>query len=220
MSDERQARDAALIQEILRKALDDAPFDGFTPALLENAAKAAGIGTIERMRLFPDGVLSLLEHFSTWADDEMLARLATDDWAEMKIRARIQRAIVARLDVLRPYKEAARRAGSFLSLPPNAPRAARLVWHTADAIWRAVGDRSSDFTYYTKRLSLSAVWSATLLRWFNDDSEDEAATQAFLIARIDNALNLARIQRDVEKRLRDMPSLSDLFAPKPRRRAK
>lgn len=215
---QRSDRDAALKQKILLKALEDAPFDGFTPALLENAAKDCGVGTIQRIRLFPDGVASLAEEFSQWADDAMLARLDAAALDGLKIRDRIRTAVLARLDVLRPYKEAARRAGSFLSLPQNAPRAVRLVWRTADAIWHAAGDRSVDFNYYSKRLSLSAVWSSTLLRWFNDDSEDELPTQAFLDARIENALQFERVRQDIGSRLKEMPSLTEFFTPKPRRR--
>ncbi len=57
---------------------------------------------------------------------------------------------------------------------------AKLLYRTVDAMWRAIGDTSTDFNFYTKRAILAGVYSATLMRWFTDDSEDEAATQEFL----------------------------------------
>ncbi len=92
----------------------------------------------------------------------------------MKIRERISAAVLARLEVLAPHKEAARRAGAFLTLPPHAPLGMTLLYRTVDAMWRAAGDTSTDFNFYTKRAILAGVYSATLMRWFNDDSEDEA----------------------------------------------
>src|SRR3546814_5806567 len=56
-------------------------------------------------------------------------------------------------------------------MPQNAPLAAKTLWRTADAIWRAAGDKAVDFSYYTKRATVGAVYSATLLVWLNDESE-------------------------------------------------
>ncbi len=103
----------------------------------------------------------------------MLALLAKADLPSKKVRARISAAVLARLQVLAPHKEAARRAGAFLTLPPHATLGMTLLYRTVDAMWRAAGDTSTDFNFYSKRAILAGVYSATLMRWFNDDSEDE-----------------------------------------------
>jgi hypothetical protein len=41
------------------------------------------------------------------------------------------------------------RAAAFLALPFNAPLGAELQFRTADAIWRGIGDASTDFNYYS-----------------------------------------------------------------------
>lgn len=189
-------------RRVLMAALADAPFDGFTPSLLSAACAANKVGLIVQARLFPNGVLSLVEAFSHWADEEMLSRLDPSALGSMKIRARIELCVRTRLEVLGPYKEAARRAGAFLSLPMHAPLAAKLVWHSVDAMWRAAGDSASDFNFYTKRAILAGVYSATLVRWFNDDSEDEAATKAFLARRISDVMRFESFKAELRKRLR------------------
>ena len=98
----------------------------------------------------------------------MEKRLAAMNLPAMKIRERIAAAVLARLSILKPHKEAARRAGATLSLPMHAALAAKLMYHSVDAMWRAVGDTSTDFNFYTKRGILAGVYGATLLRWFND----------------------------------------------------
>jgi ubiquinone biosynthesis protein COQ9 len=115
--------------------------------------------------------------------------------------------VLARLSILKPHKEAGRRAGAALALPIHAPTAVRLLYHSVDAMWRAVGDTSTDFNFYTKRGILAGVYGATLLRWFNDSSKDEAATAGFLAARIENVMQFEKFKAEAKKALASFPVL-------------
>jgi ubiquinone biosynthesis protein COQ9 len=68
------------------------------------------------------------------------------------------------------------------------------VARTTDAIWHAAGDRSADFSWYTKRAILAGVYGATLLRWLNDGSEDDADTLAFLDRRLAGVARIGRLR--------------------------
>ncbi len=203
--------DAARKAAVLDAALPRIPFDGFTEKVLKDAAAEAGITARDLPRLFPDGPLSLVEAMSEGADDEMEAHLAKKALGRMKVRERIAEAVKTRIDILRPHKEAARRAAAFLTLPPNAPRAVTLLCRTVDKMWRAAGDTSTDFNFYTKRAILAGVYSATLMRWFSDDSEDEAATDAFLARRIEDVMRFEKLKAQIRKRAKHLPSLSDIL---------
>jgi ubiquinone biosynthesis protein COQ9 len=198
--------DAALKEAVLMAALENVPFDGFTDAVLAKAGEEAGADDLTMARLFPDGAKSLVEAFSDWADAEMLALLAATDLKAMKVRERISAAILARLEAVRDHKEAARRAGAWLTLPPHAALGMKLVYRTVDAMWRAAGDTSTDFNFYTKRAILAGVYSSTLVRWFNDDSEDEEKTHTFLAHRIDDVMRFEKLKAQVKKSLSGIPS--------------
>lgn len=198
-------------EDVLKAALKHVPFDGFTESVLQRAGKEAGASKDDLARLFPEGVLDLVEAFSDWADDEMEAALAKKKLAAMKIRDRIKTAVWARIDALRNDKEAARRAGAFLTLPPHAATGAKLLYRTVDRMWRAVGDTSTDFNFYTKRAILAGVYSSTLMRWFTDQSDDEAETKAFLDARIENVMQFEKFKAQVKERTKGWPSLSDML---------
>ena len=212
--------DAGLKRAVLIAALEAAPFDGFTDAVLKRAGEEAGADEAALARLFPDGALGLVEAFSSWADGEMETLLAKADLSKKRIRERISAAVLARLEVLAPHKEAARRAGAFLTLPPHAPLGMKLLYRTVDAMWRAAGDTATDFNFYTKRAILAGVYSSTLVRWFNDDSEDEAATHAFLAKRIDEVMRFEKFKAEMRKRTKDWPGLADILSGSPRRRAR
>jgi ubiquinone biosynthesis protein COQ9 len=207
----RSRDDAALKRAVLEAALPHLPQDGFAQRTLQRAAAEAGVDAVAVARLFPRDGLSLVEAFSEWADDEMEAALKVIPFSEMKIRQRIKAAVNARIVVLRPHKEAARRAAAFLTLPQNAATSATLLYRTVDRMWRAAGDTSTDFNFYTKRAILGGVYSSTMLRWFTDDSADERPTFEFLDRRIDDVMRFEKFKADANETLSRLPSLSDLL---------
>src|SRR3546814_10428707 len=100
----------------------------------------------------------MIQAWITAADDEMAAALKAQDVASMKVRDSIRAAIWTRFQQAAPYREAVRRAVAILAMPQNAALAARTLWRTADAIWRAAGDQAADFSHYTKRATAGAVY--------------------------------------------------------------
>ncbi|HVZ90628.1 MAG TPA: COQ9 family protein [Rhizomicrobium sp.] len=203
--------EASLKDRVLLAALAHAGGDGFVDRTLTRAGTEAGIGCEAMLHLFPDGPASLVAHFSAWADGRMERALSRRKLSEMKIRERIREAALARIGVLRPHKDAARRAAAFLLTPNHAALGARLLYDTADAMWRLAGDASTDFNFYTKRAILMGVYSSTMMRWFNDADADEEATRAFLDARIENVMQFEKFKAELRERTKDWPTFSDAF---------
>ncbi len=120
----------------------------------------------------------------------MSALLAAEDLSAMRFRDRIAHAVRLRLEAV--DKDLVRKGMSLFALPQNAAEGSRALWGTADEIWTVLGDTSRDVNWYTKRASLSAVYSATVLYWLGDDSEDNARTWDFLDRRIDNVMQFEK----------------------------
>ncbi len=158
--------------------LPSVAFDGWTLRALRAGLAAAGQSPDDADLLFPLGTADMVETFCDLADRRMEQAAAA--LPEMKPSARLRAVIALRLEQNRPYKEAVRRALAVLTLPQNARVAAQATARTINSIWHAAGDRSADFAWYTKRAALSAIYSATLLYWLRDSSEDDAPTLAFL----------------------------------------
>jgi ubiquinone biosynthesis protein COQ9 len=206
--------DEDLREAVLAAALPHAAFDGFTDSLLQKAGTEAGVSKAELGRLFEHGALSLVEFYSTHTDAEMEKRLAAVDLKAMKIRERIATAVKTRLAILKPHKEAARRAAAMLSLPMHVALGTKLVYRTVDAMWRAAGDTSTDFNFYTKRGILAGVYGSTAMRWFNDTSEDEKPTEDFLAARIENVMQFEKFKAKAKEALSNFPAFADWGKPK------
>ncbi|MFV3129662.1 COQ9 family protein [Niveispirillum sp. KHB5.9] len=183
---------AARKDAILTAMLPDVAFDGWTDTALRRGAEAAGFHSQEALAAFPGGALEAVCWFSDWADRQMRAALTETDLSALKVRERVTLAVRKRLEILTPHREAVRRAGSLLALPQNAARGPQLVYATVDAAWRAAGDGSVDYNFYTKRLLLAGLVTATTLYWLDDRSDGLSDSWAFLDRRIANVMSLGK----------------------------
>ncbi|MEY4270666.1 MAG: hypothetical protein RLZZ58_1882 [Pseudomonadota bacterium] len=169
-----------------------AAFDGWSHAAVAQAADEAGIDPDIARLAFPGGDFAMIDAWFAHIDASMRAALPADVLDAMKVRARITALVEARLAILAPDRESLRRAQAVLIMPQNAPRALRLGWRAADAMWRAAGDTASDFNHYSKRTILASLYAATLAVFVDDDSADYADTRAFLARRIDNVMQFEK----------------------------
>jgi ubiquinone biosynthesis protein COQ9 len=191
-------RDAAIMG-----MLPNVPFDGWTKRALRAGVREAGMPADEADMLFPLGTVDMIATFCDLADRRMEEAAAL--LPETKLSARVRAVIALRLEQNRPYKEAIRRGLAVLALPQNARAAAKCTARTVDAIWHAAGDRSADFSWYTKRAILVAVYSATVLYWLRDTSEDDVDTLAFLDRRLAGVGRIGRLRGRVEGALARLP---------------
>lgn len=191
--------------KILKAALPDVPFDGWTGSVLLRAAKTANVDHGLARLAFPNGARDLAEYFLADGDSRMIARLAKSDLASMKIREKITFAVRTRLEVDASNREALRRASTSLLIPPASGSAAKSLYKTVDAIWVAIGDMSTDYNFYTKRATLAGVFTTTLACWFADESEGQADTWAFLDRRIADVMQIEKVKAQAAKMVAALP---------------
>ncbi len=194
--DRRESRDRLLLA-----ALPHITFDGWTDKAFLAGIADRGMEASDFRRFFPGGARDAIDHFSDWADRRMVANFAEQAVEDSSIRKRVALAVRLRFEALTPYREAVRRTLSLLALPPNAALGARCLYRTVDSIWRAIGDRSVDFNFYTKRALLAAVISTTTLYWLDDTTDDGEGSWAFLDRRVADVMKIpalgARLRRMV-----------------------
>jgi ubiquinone biosynthesis protein COQ9 len=183
---------------LLDAALGHVPFDGWTEVTFQAAIDESGIAEGLARGLCPRGAVDLATAYHKRGDARLAERLAQADLSGMKFREKIAAAVRMRLEAVED-RELVRRGMTLFALPQYAPDGARLVWETCDLIWRALGDTSEDINWYTKRATLSGVYSATLLYWLGDDSEGHAATWAFLDRRIEDVMRFETFKANLRE---------------------
>lgn len=192
---------------LLDAALAHVPFDGWSEATFRAAIADSDVDATVARALCPRGAIDLAVAYHQRGDDRMVDALAQETPGERRFRDRISHAVRLRLELVED-KEAVRRGTTLFALPHHAPEGAKLIWGTADRIWEALGDTSDDVNWYTKRATLSAVYSSTVLYWLGDTSEGHTDTWSFLNRRIDNVMQIEKLKAQVN----DSPTLSKLMA--------
>jgi ubiquinone biosynthesis protein COQ9 len=189
MTAETDAKSPA--ERLLDAAVMHVPFDGWSESTLRAAITDSGIDEAMARSLYPRGGVDLALAYHRRGDDLMRQKLSTTDLSALRYRDRIATAVRLRLEAI-DDKEAVRRGTTLFALPPYALEGARAIWGTSDAIWTALGDTSRDINWYTKRTTLAAVYSSTVLFWLGDDSSDHHDTWNFLDRRIDDVMQIEK----------------------------
>lgn len=206
--------------QLLDAILMHVPFDGWSQASFDAAVQDSDVDPIVARGLFPRGAVDLAVAYHKAGDAEMLRRIDADPMEGYRFRDKVAAAVRHRIEAV-DDREVVRRGTTLFSLPTHAADGAKLIWGTADAIWTALGDTSDDVNWYTKRATLSGVYSSTVLFWLGDDSPDHSATWEFLDRRIEDVMRFEKFKAAVNsnpltKGLMALPNafLSRVKAPK------
>ncbi len=170
---------------ILDQAVAIAPSQGWTWPMTRAAGRAAGLTGPETELLLPQGPADRAALLSRRHDAAALAALAGTDPRALKMRQRIRAGVEARLQAAGADEPALRRWAGWLALPLHAPLALRLVWESADVLWRWAGDTATDENHYSKRAILAGILvSALAIRL----QSGHGAAMGFVDSRIDNVM--------------------------------
>ncbi|WP_170474771.1 COQ9 family protein [Ruegeria arenilitoris] len=183
-------------QKLLDAILDHVPFDGWSEVSFRAAVADCGLDEGMARIICPRGAVELALAFHARGDAEMLERIKSEDLSGLKFREKIAAAVRFRLQAVHD-KEAVRRGVTLFALPMYAADGAKAIWGTCDQIWDALGDISDDVNWYTKRATLSGVYSSTLLYWLGDDSPDNQKTWEFLDRRIEGVMQFEKLKAQV-----------------------
>ncbi|HUS52375.1 MAG TPA: COQ9 family protein [Thermohalobaculum sp.] len=179
-------------ERLIEAALPHVVFDGWTTATLDAAIAESGVDAGLARLAFPRGGIDMALAFHRRTDRALADELAVADLDAMRIRDRIIHCVRRRIELVAEHREAVRRGVTLLALPIHAPEGAREIWRTADIIWTACGDTATDYNWYTKRMILGSVYSATVLYWLGDPSPNFANTWTFLDRRIENVMEFEK----------------------------
>nr|WP_321249387.1 COQ9 family protein [uncultured Ruegeria sp.] len=183
-------------QQLLDAMLTHVPFDGWSEAGFRAAIADCDMDEGLARAICPRGAVDLALAFHARGDAVMVERLKSEDLGDLKFRDRVAAAVRFRLQAVED-KELVRKGMTLFALPLHAADGAKALWQTCDLIWDTLGDTSDDVNWYTKRATLSGVYSSTLLFWLGDESPAHQKTWEFLDRRIDNVMQFEKLKAQV-----------------------
>ncbi|KAI9147879.1 Ubiquinone biosynthesis protein coq9 [Paramyrothecium foliicola] len=182
-------------EAILSAAYKHVPEHGFSQKALGLGARDAGYLDISPSVL-ADGPFSLIRYHLFAQRTALAARsrqLFPDNVSHNGAGARIEALAWERLmgnkDVIHRWQEAL----AIMAQPSNVPASLKELAMLSDEIWFLSGDTSVDPSWYTKRASLSMIYSTSELFMTNDTSPDFAETSKFLRRRLEEVQSAGNV---------------------------
>ena len=170
-----------LKSQVLDHALLTISQHGWTEQVFQNSLTKTELSKAQATLLFPRGLIDLLSYFHIYHDWKMVEDLSEDEnFQESGFTHKIRLAVQKRFELMQDHKIAVEKASHYFLVPHRHKESLQLIWSTSDTIWTLAGDPSIDYNWYTKRATLSAVYSSTLMYWLNQNGNSLQETYEFL----------------------------------------
>ncbi|KFH42898.1 Ubiquinone biosynthesis protein-like protein [Hapsidospora chrysogenum ATCC 11550] len=177
---------------ILAAAYKHVPEHGFSHRALGLGARDAGYLDISPSAL-PDGTFSLIRYHLITQREALAERSQTlfgQDGAPTgvggKVAALTWERLLANKDIIHRWQEAL----AVMAQPTYVPASLKELAKLSDEIWFLAGDKAVDPSWYTKRATLSMVYSSTELFMTNDRSPGFTETNQFLDRRLEEVKSI------------------------------
>lgn len=189
--------DEAIRSRVLSASLQFVPAYGWTRAAVEAGTETLGYPTVTS-GIVKNADIDLV-HFHVGSSNKALetamkAEREDSKGTPLKIGPFVRRNVEKRLRMNGPYINRWSEALVIQANPQYAPQSLELSLKLMDSIWHYAGCQSTDMNWYTKRLTLLAIYKSSELAMMNDKSDDFKETWEFL-----------------DRRLADHKSLTDLI---------
>jgi ubiquinone biosynthesis protein COQ9 len=192
---------------ILSSAYTHVPKHGFTIDALKLGARDAGYLDAST-NLFPRGVFDLINYHLVTQRLALKDNVQFPDSGEKKmgVGSKVRSLTLARLranePVIHRWQEVkvkvpsspdltnTTQALAIMAQPSYVPASISELASLADEIWFLAGDESVDSSWYTKRASLSTIYSATEVYMTQDTSANFKETEQFLDNRLGDLMKV------------------------------
>ncbi|KAJ4346561.1 Ubiquinone biosynthesis protein coq9, mitochondrial [Didymosphaeria variabile] len=178
---------------ILSAALSHVPSYGFTADALRLGARDAGYMDVST-NLLPRGVFDLINYHLVSQrlalKNSVQFPSAGEQGKKLGTGSKVRTLTLARLRANEPIIHRWQEALAIMAQPSYAPASLAELARLADEMWYLAGDESVDSSWYTKRASLSAIYSATEVFMTQDTSKDFIETEKFLDSRLGDVMKI------------------------------
>lgn len=157
-------------EKFIESAIPFIEKNGWNDDALQQASKSYFKEALYYKTLF-DSLSDVVDHYEHLQDKKLIEKFGGKKKDE-SIRFFIGKLILHRIKSITPLMHKSMK--EYYLRIKHIDEAPKSVWNTADTIWKAVGDKSVDMNYYSKRLLLSSIYTMSIRHYSkNPDSIDE-----------------------------------------------
>ncbi|CAH8629560.1 unnamed protein product [Schistosoma bovis] len=208
--------DSNLKARVLESTLAYVPKYGWSREAVEACCQAEGLPSGLHAYVAPQGGIDIVLHFYATRNQQLAEVMqqwrTTSDSTNKNIDIKepdlplssypstaaevdqfLYRSLEYRLKLIIPYLSVWPQALGLLSLPTNIPLSIGMLAQLVDEIWAQAGDRSTDISWYAKRLGVAYVYNLTELYMLQDKSPELSESWIFLRKRIEDLRSMKQM---------------------------
>jgi ubiquinone biosynthesis protein COQ9 len=195
--------------KILAEFVKISAFDGWNKDSLRKALKNCNFDENYGEIIFENGLIELADFYieqQNLKSAELISQIA--DFSSEKIRNKIKFFLYARLEVEVNNKMVLQQLFNFYINPKNflnlelgskpIASAIKSCYKIADFIWESINDSSTDFNFYTKRLTLAKIILRSFFIFLKDESKNFIQTRKFIDSQIEKVMNFEQFKRKIK----------------------
>ena len=181
--------------KFLSKFLKLSSNKGWNMLVFEETQKKLKYNSSLVEELFPRKLDDLILFFNYVTNDKLSRTYKKKRFNKKSIRVSVLNAVKIRFELLNTNKDSIKKSLFFLSNPSKQILSGKLIYKTVDYVWKLIGDKSTDYNFYTKRIILASIYSAAIMIWINDKSDNLDKTFNFLDKSIMN-MNIISVLKE------------------------
>uniref|UniRef100_A0A3Q0KEM3 Ubiquinone biosynthesis protein n=1 Tax=Schistosoma mansoni TaxID=6183 RepID=A0A3Q0KEM3_SCHMA len=208
--------DSNLKARVLESTLAYVPKYGWSREAVEACCQTEGLPPGLHAYVAPQGGIDIVLHFYATRNQQLAevmqqwrttsesinknidikgsdSPLSTFPSTAAEIDQFLYRSLEYRLKLIIPYLNVWPQALGLLSLPKNIPLSIGMLAELVDEIWAQAGDRSTDLSWYAKRLGVAYVYNLTELYMLQDKSPELSESWIFLRKRIEDLRSMKQM---------------------------
>jgi len=172
----------AIEKRILDASLKHVPENGFTQSAISRGLQQLGYPEVSS-NVFARGPFDLVM-YQLHTQRKALEQASLPE-GENTVLQNVRAYTLNRLRCNIPIIHQWQGAMALLAQPNNLPISMSELWQLSDSIWHLADDKSTDESWYSKRVALMGIYSSSELFMTTDTSKDYAETASFLQRMID-----------------------------------
>ncbi len=152
--------------KILERAKKFIRKNGWSKDVLKNLTND-GVSSSDLVYFFPNGYEDLLNLSLQEINKSLEKKVKKINIISFSLSKRIKKILMMRIEILNKDKNFYKKTFNHLLLPHNSKILKKNLYYSVDNMWYFAGDNSTDFSFYTKRFTLSLIYINALFVLFN-----------------------------------------------------
>jgi ubiquinone biosynthesis protein COQ9 len=157
--------------KILKKFFEISADEGCDDKILEKSLIECGFDPNLKEIIFENGIVDLLDFASEILNQETLKEIKKTNFSNLGITAKIRKIIEIRLKLIdKNYQSFCAIILYLKKNPKNLSFSFKQSYQFANLAWYEIGDKSTDYNFYTKRILLAKIYFRILLQFSKNNS--------------------------------------------------